>query len=279
MHLLLYTALFVVFIPGLFFKVAIPKQKYGAIIAHAVLFTIAVYILQRIAKQYPMLEGFESSIETELNTARTEATKIIDIITNKLKDTTLPTNIRNSLKAVLQDLKTFRGNLKELSERITNDLTILKTRQDAVSKSATKKIRDNAVAAVKNSEIAVKKTTDDITRKIQQINTAKNTATTLLASILRTASGITGSLPVNNPVVGSVPMGNIDLRTVAQNIPVSAPPTTLTGRNLSSSMAIRMGSSSSMPLSMPPQPAYDTSIAQTMATRVVGAPPMPSFGM
>ena len=287
MHLLLYTALFVAFIPGLLFKVAIPKQKYGTIIAHAVLFTIAVYILQRIAKQYPMLEGFESSIETELNTAITDAQKIIDEITNKLKDTTLPTNIRSSLKTSSQQLTTLRGNLKQLSERIANDLKTLKTRQDAVSKlstSATKKMRDDALAAVKRSEDAVKRTTGEIKQKIQQLNTPKNTATMLLAPILRTASGLTGSLPVNNPVVGSVPMGSVAARTVAQNIPVPAPPTTLTRQGPSSSMAIRMGSSSSMPLPMAPQMAYDTSIVQTMATRSVGAPiptpnAMPSFRM
>ncbi len=287
MNILLYTALFVAFVPGLLFKVAIPKQKYGAIIAHAVLFTIAVYILQRIAKQYPMLEGFESSIETELNTARTEAEQKINEINNKLKDKTLPTNIRNSLKTVLQQLTTLRGNLKQLSERLAKDLDTLKTRQNAVAKlstSATAKMRNDATAAVNRSEAAVKTTTDIIKQKIQQLNTAKNTATTQLASILRTASGFAGSLP-------SIIPGSASLSTVAQNMPtlapalapVPAPPTTLARQGSSSSMAIRMGSSSSMPQPIASEPAFETSIQNTV-NRAVGATlstttTMPRFGM
>ncbi len=289
MNILLYTALFVAFIPGLLFKVAIPKQKYGAIIAHAVLFTIAVYILQRIAKQYPMLEGFESTIEIELNTARTQTNKIIAEIDNKLKDRTLPTNIRNSLKDVLNKLTTRRGNLKQLSERLARDLNTLKIRQDAVARlsaSATTKMRNDATAAVKRAENAINtSTTNDIKRMITMTSNNINEATVLLASAVRTSSNLTSSFSSIIPGGASLSM------TLAQNtptlapapVPTPAPPTTLARQGSSSSMAIRMGSSSSMPQPMAPQPAYETSIQSTV-NRAVGATlptttTMPRFGM
>ncbi len=61
MKLLIYTLLFVVFVPGIFFKFSLVKHKYGVLATHALLFTIALYVLNKFAKQYPMLEGYSSN--------------------------------------------------------------------------------------------------------------------------------------------------------------------------------------------------------------------------
>ena len=263
------------------------KTSPTSVIVHGIIFGLIVYLVRKYYSS-TFFEGFaDSTLNAEIaatndaiDTARNKATTMINEINTKLKDTKIPTDIRNKLKAQLAKITTLSGNLKQFKdEQVKIQGKAIDDRQKFLNnlpKSATLNQRKTATAALENAKKLFNKTKSDIKQRINDLNNA-------LIPIVE----MPGKMPIVPNASSSFAMPNVVIPTTmpgkmpivpnaSSSFAMPAPPSAL--KNI---ITPKGSSSYAMPIKMEAVNSYGPSVQQQMKNLNVGAissiPQLPSI--